>query len=193
MHRHADYATGSSCPLRPLRRLFLPLHIFLQPLLAISLKAAAAPLAQYDEAPNTPDTDDPAIYVRHNTTLLIGTAKDSGLGVWSMNSSLVQWIAPPNRPTVSAEDPPTPAGLNTANDDACLGSAPGDTYGRFNGVAQLHNVEIDGRQVDIAVVTGRGCDRLRFYAVQGYYGRLRTTAVSHAIATAVAVSAGGEG
>jgi Phytase len=69
-------------------------------------------LASYDEAPATPDADDPAVWIdRRNPrrSLIIGTAKDAGLLVYDLAGRLRQAIRPPNAPHVSADDPPTPA------------------------------------------------------------------------------------
>ncbi|MBC8027385.1 MAG: phytase [Steroidobacteraceae bacterium] len=126
-----------------------------------------APFASYDEAPATVDADDPAIWVhpeRPSESLIVGTLKDAGLVVYDLRGRIVQLIAPPNLPTVLPQDPPTPVGVNNAPPAPCAESE-GETFGRFNNVDIAYRVKI-GRQLrDIAVVTDRGCDRLRIYAI----------------------------
>ena len=59
-----------------------------------------APLASYEEAPATPDADDPAIWVNpddHRRSLVIGTAKDAGIVVHDLSGRLVQALLPPTR------------------------------------------------------------------------------------------------
>ena len=49
--------------------------------------------------PETPDADDPAIWVNHDNqqkSLVIGTAKDAGLLVCTLKGTLVQALLPPN-------------------------------------------------------------------------------------------------
>ena len=131
-----------------------------------------APLYNYDDAPGTPDADDPAIWVsrRHpGRALVIGTAKDAGLLVYDLAGTLVQAIRPPNAPQVTPEDPPTPAGVNTALDNSCIESEEGHTFGRFNNVDIAYDVRLGtGRhasEADVAIVSDRGCDRVRFYKI----------------------------
>lgn len=61
-------------------------------------------MGNYDDAPATPDADDPAIWVNPDNqrrSLVIGTAKDAGLLVYDMSGQLVQALLPPNAPHVS--------------------------------------------------------------------------------------------
>src|SRR5262245_2046969 len=72
------------------------------------------PLLNYEDAPATPDADDPAIWINPRNemrSLVIGTAKDAGLVVYDLSGRLVQALFPPNAPQVLEIDPPTPAGL----------------------------------------------------------------------------------
>jgi phytase-like protein len=58
---------------------------------------STAPLFSYEDAPATPDADDPAIWLnRHNPrkSLVIGTAKDAGLLVYDL---LASWCRPSGR------------------------------------------------------------------------------------------------
>ena len=130
---------------------------------------STAPLFSYDGAPATPDADDPAVWVdpeRPGEALIIGTAKDAGLVVYDLNGRLLQAIRPPNAPHVSPDDPPTPAGINPAADAPCRDSESHETFGRFNNVDIAYGVQLIGaRRVDVAVVSDRGCDRVRFYEI----------------------------
>lgn len=130
------------------------------------------PLVSYDEAPATPDADDPAIWVDHrdhSRSLLIGTAKDAGLLVFDLSGRLVQALFPPSAPQVLDVDPPTPPGRNTAASNPCPDSQSGETFGRYNNVDIAYDVKLgrhaSARRVDVAVVSDRGCDRVRFFAI----------------------------
>jgi 3-phytase len=127
----------------------------------------AQPFASYDDAPATVDADDPAIWVhpeRPGESLIIATLKDAGLVVYDLRGRIVQLIAPPNLPTILHQDPPTPAGLNLGPPNACRESE-GETFGRFNNVDVVYGVKFGKQRRDVAVVTDRGCDRLRIYAI----------------------------
>ena len=68
---------------------------------------STGPLFNYEDAPGTPDADDPAIWVdrqRPGRSLIIGTAKDAGLLVYNLSGELVQAIRPPNAPQVLPAD-----------------------------------------------------------------------------------------
>jgi 3-phytase len=125
----------------------------------------------YEDAPATPDADDPAIWInRHDLgqSLVIGTAKDDGLLVYDLGGQLVQALLPPNAPQVLPADPATPAGLNPAPNKPCSDSDDGDTFGRYNNVDIAYDVRVDGTSeapVDVAVVSDRGCDRVRFFKI----------------------------
>ncbi len=131
---------------------------------------STAPLFSYDGAPATPDADDPAIWINARNprqSLVVGTAKDAGLLVYDLTGTLIQAILPPNAPQVLADDPPTPSGVNPAADSPCPDSGSGETFGRFNNVDIAYNVPLGSRarRADVAVVSDRGCDRLRFYRI----------------------------
>ena len=70
---------------------------------------------------------------------------------------------------MSEADPSTPAGVNDAADLPCFDSASGETFGRFNNVDIAYGVALGSgkraRHVDVAVVSDRGCDRVRFYRI----------------------------
>lgn len=127
-----------------------------------------APLYNYEDAPTTPDADDPVIWVSRDharNALVIGTVKDAGLVVYDLAGQLVQAIRPPNAPQVLPEDPPSPAGVNPALDNPCVESEEGDTFGRFNNVDVAYGVRLGVGRADVAIVSDRGCDRVRFYKI----------------------------
>jgi 3-phytase len=122
----------------------------LLPLTAAAEAAAAPPRnvtarvetpALYDDAAGgDADADDPAIWVdaaRPGRSLVIGTAKNGGLRVYDLAGREVQAIRPPAAP------------------------GPDDEPGRFNNVDLVRGFG----HVDLAVVTDRGRDQLRFYRV----------------------------
>ena len=96
---------------------------------------------------------------------MIGTAR-TGLLVYDLAGNLLQAIAPPNTRQVLPADPPTPSGVNPAPDRPCLDSDSGETFGRFNNVDIAYYVALgSNRRVDVAIVSDRGCDRVRFYKI----------------------------
>lgn len=97
-----------------------------------------------DEAGGDADADDPAVWVHPSwraKSLVIGTAKNAGLGVYDLRGRTLQGIAPP--------------------------PAPGDDHapGRFNNVDLLYRTSLTGATADLAVVSDRGRDTLRIYAI----------------------------
>ncbi|MBB2923359.1 phytase [Cellulomonas cellasea] len=97
-----------------------------------------------DEAGGEADADDPAIWVDPRdaaASLVIATAKTGGLRVYDLAGRELQSVAAPPAP------------------------GPDAAPGRFNNVDVVLGVKLDGRKVDVAVVTDRGRDRLRFYAI----------------------------
>ncbi len=104
-----------------------------------------------DDAGNNGDADDPAIWVnRHDTSrsVVIGTAKNAGLNVYSLNGKVLQTIAAPPAP------------------------GPDDEAGRFNNVDIVHGFKLGGHTVDLAVTSDRGRDQIRSYAIDARSGRL---------------------
>ena len=97
-----------------------------------------------DEAGGDADADDPAIWVHPGApeaSLVFGTKKNAGLSVYDLDGKELQAITPPAAP------------------------GPDDEAGRFNNVDVLYGFPLRGRSVDLAVVTDRGRDQLRFYAI----------------------------
>lgn len=145
----------------------LPVSAFAETVV-IPGKLSTATFVNYEDAPATPDADDPAIWVNPKDSsegLVVGTLKDAGLIVYDLKGKVVQKIAPPNLPTILPQDPPSPAGVNTAPANPCADSESGETFGRFNNVEVAYGVRFGGKRRDVAVVTDRGCDHLRIYAI----------------------------
>src|SRR5262245_12727357 len=142
--------------------------------LAVVLAAVRTPsVDQYEDAPRTPDADDPTIWVdpRGERSLVIGTLKNAGLQVYDLRGRVVQTVPPPNRAALAVADPPVPgAMLPEAGTGPCPESESGETFGRFNNVEIVKDFPLRSgkrvRRVDLAVVTDRGCDRLRAYAIE---------------------------
>ena len=92
---------------------------------------------QYEDAPRTPDADDPAIWLGGDEGgFVIGVLKDAGLQVYDLAGQVVQDDQTlPNRPAIAAEDPPAPGPVPPdPGTGPCPESEEGDTFGRFNNV-----------------------------------------------------------
>ncbi|MFF3316405.1 phytase [Streptomyces sp. NPDC003035] len=105
---------------------------------------AETPTLHDDEAGGNADADDPAIW--RNTadpgrSLVVATAKEGGLRVYDLDARPVQSIAAP--PARGADDAP----------------------GRFNNVDLVQGLRLSSGRADLAVVSDRGHDRLRFYRI----------------------------
>jgi 3-phytase len=63
----------------------------------------------------------------------------------------------------------TPAGRNPGPGTPCAGSDSGETFGRYNNVDVAYDVRLGNRpgapRVDVAIVSDRGCDRVRFFKI----------------------------
>lgn len=174
--------------------------------LVVTATRTTAPLYSYEDAPATPDADDPAIWInRRNArqSLVIGTAKDAGLLVYDLNGTLVQALLPPNAPQVLPADPPTPRGPNPAPDNPCVDSDEGETFGRYNNVDIAYNIRLGSHRraprVDVAVVSDRGCDRVRVFQdrsleserpARGHHVTRRAARVSHSLRSALTPAVG---
>ncbi|MEW2385607.1 phytase [Micromonospora sp. NPDC047707] len=147
-----------------MRRLVIP-ALAVVPLLLAGVPAGAAPADGPrpvravtetpslfdDEAGGDADADDPAIWV-HPTdragSLVVATAKNGGLRVYDLRA----------RERQSIPTPPAPG--------------PEDEAGRFNNVDLVPGFRLGRRAVDLAVVTDRGRDQLRFYRIDPATRRL---------------------
>ncbi|MEV4510225.1 phytase [Dactylosporangium sp. NPDC049525] len=150
-----------------MRRL-LTLTAVAVPLLLVPAAASAAPAAPAtglrtvtpavetpplydDEAGGDANADDPAIWINERdrgASRVIATAKNGGLRVYDLAGRERQAIATPPAP---GED---------------------DEAGRFNNVDLVEGFRLGGRTVDLAVVTDRGRDQLRFYRIDPATGTL---------------------
>ncbi|WP_432009986.1 phytase [Streptomyces cucumeris] len=104
------------------------------------------PAVHDDDAGGKANADDPAVWVdpdQPGRSLVIGTLKQGGLDVHGLDGARLQHIAAPPAP----------------GDDA----APG----RFNNVDIVYGFELDGEKTDLALVSDRGRDRIRAYAIDG--------------------------
>lgn len=98
-----------------------------------------------DEAGNRADADDPAIWVNAanpRQSLVIGTLKRGGIDVYDLKGALLQHIL-----------------ADTMPPDMELRSA------RYNNVDIVYGLKIGDGYVDLAVVTDRHNDLLRFFAI----------------------------
>jgi 3-phytase len=97
-----------------------------------------------DEAGGNSDADDPAIWrnaADPGRSLVIATAKEGGLRVYDLDARLVQSLPAPRPP--AEEDAP----------------------GRYNNVDLVTGLRTSTGRADVAVVSDRGNDRLRFYRI----------------------------
>ncbi|WP_019891219.1 phytase [Streptomyces purpureus] len=148
LHRHARRAAlvlgAASAVLAT--TLVAPAHAHLRTartLPAVTPTAETAPLFDDEEGGNG-DADDPAIWRNEADparSLVIATAKEGGLRVYGLAAEELQAV-------------PAPAG-----------PGPDDAPGRFNNVDLVPRMALSGGRADIAVVTDRGNDRLRFYRI----------------------------
>ncbi|WP_033343556.1 phytase [Catenuloplanes japonicus] len=119
--------------------------------IATPAASVETPALHDDEAGGNADADDPAIWVNpvdRTRSRVIATAKNGGLRVYDLRGRELQ----------SIETPPAPG--------------PDDEAGRFNNVDIVEGVRLGGRLVDVAAVSDRGRDQLRFYAIDVRTGLL---------------------
>lgn len=102
------------------------------------------PVLYDDEAGGNAVGDDPAIWVHPgdaDESIVIVTAKEGGLRVYDLDSDELQSLA------------------------ATVAPRADGTEGRYNNVDIAYGVELDGELVDVAVVSDRYNDQLRFFAI----------------------------
>ncbi|WP_432521638.1 phytase [Kineococcus sp. SYSU DK006] len=106
--------------------------------------SAATPSVHDDEAGGQADADDPAIWTSPTApeqSVVLGALKNGGLDVHALDGSLLQHL----------DAPPAPEGAEEA--------------GRYNNVDVVQGARIGARVLDLAVVSDRGRDRLRVFAI----------------------------
>ncbi|OII61140.1 hydrolase [Streptomyces sp. CC53] len=115
------------------------------PVVPVTTTASVETPAVYDdEAGRNADADDPAVWVdpkNPGRSIVIGTLKEAGLDVYGLDGRRLQHIAAPQAPHEDAKP------------------------GRFNNVDVVYGFELDGRKTDLALVSDRGRDRIRAYAI----------------------------
>ncbi|MER7948911.1 phytase [Streptomyces sp. NPDC096079] len=115
------------------------------PAAPVTVTAAVETPAVYDdEAGGNADADDPAVWVdprNPGRSIVVGTLKEAGLDVYGLDGRRLQHIAAPAAPDEDAKP------------------------GRFNNVDIVYGFELRGRKTDLALVSDRGRDRVRAYAI----------------------------
>ncbi|KAA5831246.1 phytase [Saccharopolyspora hirsuta] len=102
------------------------------------------PVVHDDEAGGNADADDPAVWVDPQDpgrSIVIGTLKEAGLDVYDLDGRRLQHVAAPEAPGEQ--------------------SAPG----RFNNVDVVYGFDLGGVPTDLALVSDRGRDRIRAFAI----------------------------
>ncbi|TDD64603.1 phytase [Jiangella aurantiaca] len=111
------------------------------------------PVLYDDEEGGNASGDDPAIWVHpehSGRSIVIVTAKEGGLRVYDLDSREVQWLPAAPAPRADGVD------------------------GRYNNVDIAYGVRLGGRTVDVAVVSDRYNDQLRFFAIDPAGSRAAT-------------------
>ena len=104
-----------------------------------------------DDAGNNTDVDDPAIWIHptdKSKSLVVTTLKKGGIDVYDLNGKLLQYIEPASAP--ACKDDKTP----------CKNKA-----GRLNNADLIYGFELNGKQVDLVVISDRGLDKLAIYTI----------------------------
>lgn len=108
--------------------------------------------AHYNDAKgNFTDVDDPAIWVNptdKSKSIVVTTLKQGGLDVYNLQGDLLQFIAPASAPACKKSS------------SACENKA-----GRFNNADVIYNFNLNGKNVDLIVVSDRGLDKLALYTI----------------------------
>jgi 3-phytase len=111
------------------------------------------PVLYDDEAGGNASGDDPAIWVhptRSDRSIVVVTAKEGGLRVYDLRSRQLQSLA------------------------ATVAPRADGVPGRYNNVDIAYGIRLAGRTVDVAVVSDRYNDQLRFFVVDPAGARART-------------------
>lgn len=102
------------------------------------------PTVYDDKEGGSADADDPAVWVHPRNpelSIVIGTLKKAGLDVYGLDGRRLQHIPAPRAPREGA------------------------AAGRFNNVDVVYGFELGGKKTDLALVSDRGRDRIRAYAI----------------------------
>ena len=122
-----------------------------------------APLCSYEDAPATPDADDPAIWInRHDSPALAGHRHGEGRRAARLRSLRAAWCrrSAAECAARARRRPADARRLNLAPDRPCADSASGETFGRFNNVDIAYGVRL-GRGHRAAARRRRGRFRSR--------------------------------
>ncbi|SEB66042.1 phytase [Streptomyces sp. TLI_105] len=115
------------------------------PVSPVSVAATVETPAVYDDqAGGNADADDPAVWVdpeNPGRSIVVGTLKEAGLDVYGLDGRRLQHIAAPPAPHEGAKP------------------------GRFNNVDIVYGFDLGGRKTDLALVSDRGRDRVRAFAI----------------------------
>ncbi|MCH6163756.1 phytase [Streptomyces marispadix] len=106
--------------------------------------AVETPAVHDDEQGGNADADDPAVWVDPDDpglSLVVGTLKEAGLDVYGTDGRRLQHLDAPGAPGEGSEP------------------------GRLNNVDIVYGFELDGHATDLALVSDRGRDRVRAYAI----------------------------
>jgi 3-phytase len=125
---------------------------------AASVVASAIPTVQtppafYDDAGGRADSDDPEVWLHpgdSKDSVVLGTEKENGLKVFDLDGKMIQHLPAPPPPR------------------------PGDEKGRINNIDVVYGAEAGGSNVDIAVSTDRGLDKLHVYSIDPHKAAERT-------------------
>lgn len=110
----------------------------------VQVQASDETISRFEEPPRNAAADDPAIWVHPTVpanSVVLGTLKEGGIDVYDLDGKLLQYIPAPEPP-----------------DEGLRG-------GIFNNVDLVQGVDVAGLPSDFAVVTDRGRDRLRIFAI----------------------------
>jgi len=112
------------------------------------------------------DVDDPAIWVHptdKSKSLVVTALKKGGIDVYNLQGELLQFIAP-------AKAPACKNALATCENKA----------GRLNNAEIIYDFNLNGKSVDLAVLSDRGLDKLAIYTIDANASKLLTDVTSTA-------------
>lgn len=104
-----------------------------------------------DAQGNFTDVDDPAIWVNPNDkskSLVVTSLKKGGIDVYNLQGELLQFIEP------------APAPACKHSESVCENKA-----GRLNNAEVIYDFSLNGKNVDLVVLSDRGLDKLAIYTI----------------------------